>query len=201
MRGLYIGRFQPFHNGHLELVLHIERTFHPRELLIGIGSAQVSHTTRDPFTAGERFEMVRRALDAEHLEDYWPMPIEDVDRHALWVSHVSSLLPSFDQVYSNDPLTSHLFQEAGYEVPKLPFFNRGQYEGTEIRRRMAAGESWDQLVPAAVRTFLQEIKGEERVRLLGRPAELAAHRAATAPAPDERPRELLRPAPNIDEGP
>lgn len=195
MRGLYIGRFQPFHNGHLELVLHLERTFHPRELIIGIGSAQASHSYHDPFTAGERFEMIRRALDAEHLEDYWPVPIADVDRHALWVSHVVSLLPKIDQVYTNDPLSAHLFQVAGYEVPKLPFFNRGQYEGTEVRRRMVAGESWQQLVPPAVRLFLEEIKGEERVRLLGRSAE-AVRRPSHE---DERPRELLRPAPSIEE--
>ncbi|MDE1819395.1 MAG: nicotinamide-nucleotide adenylyltransferase [Euryarchaeota archaeon] len=173
MRGLYIGRFQPFHNGHLELVHHILGTFHPQELLIGIGSAQVSHTPHNPFTAGERFEMVRRALFAEHLEDFWPLPIPDVDRHAIWVAHVVSLVPSFDQVYSNDPLTVHLFREEGYEVPRLPFFNRGQYEGSEIRRRMAAGQSWQELVPAAVRVYLEEIKGEERVRLLSGSPEAA----------------------------
>ena len=173
MRGLYIGRFQPFHNGHLELVQHIERTFHPGELLIGIGSAQVSHTPRDPFTAGERFEMVRKALQAERFEDFWPVPIPDVDRHAIWVAHVASLLPPFGQVYSNDPLTVHLFQSAGYEVPRLPFFNRGQYEGTEIRRRMVSGESWEELVPTAVRVYLEEIKGPERVRLLAGSPEAA----------------------------
>ncbi len=195
MRGLYVGRFQPFHNGHLELIQHIDRTFHPDELLVGIGSAQTSHTLRDPFTAGERFEMITRALAAERFEGYWPIPIPDLDRHAVWVAHVRSLLPRFEQVYSNDPLTVHLFQTAGYEVPRLPFFNRGQYEGTEVRRRMAQGEPWEALVPVAVRVFLEEINGVERVRwLAGSPeaARLARGDHAPAGAP-------LRPAPAIDE--
>lgn len=196
MRGLYIGRFQPFHNGHLELLLHVQQTFRPHELLIGIGSAQASHTPRNPFTAGERFEMVKRSLQAERFEDFWPIPVPDVDRHSIWVSHVVSLVPAFDQVYSNDPLTVHLFQKAGFEVPRLPFFNRGEYEGTEIRRRMAEQEPWEHLVPASVRGFLQEIKGAERVRLLS-----GSHEASRVEDEDHAGRHqqrTLRPAPSID---
>lgn len=195
MRGLYIGRFQPFHNGHLELIQHIDQTYHPEELLIGIGSAQASHTLRDPFTAGERFEMITRSLKAERFEGFWPVPIPDLDRHAVWVRHVESLLPRFHQVYSNDPLTVHLFQAAGYEVPQLPFFNRGQYEGTEIRRRMVEEEPWEALVPDAVRTFLGEIKGAERVRWLAGSPEAAR----LARGEHARGRTQLRPAPSIDE--
>lgn len=166
MNGLLIGRFQPFHNGHLELLLHVRQSFRPAELFVGVGSAQASHTERDPFTAGERIGMILRSLQAERIEHVWPLPLPDLDRHAVWVRHVESLVPEFKQVYTNDPLTRMLFEEAGYEVPKLPFFNRGVYEGTEIRRRMAAGEPWSDRVPVGVATYLQEIKGEERVRLL-----------------------------------
>lgn len=164
--GLFVGRFQPFHNGHLEVIRSVLRTYRPNELIIGIGSAQTSHTLRDPFTAGERFEMIVRALEFERLEHFWVVPIPDVDRHAIWVSHVASLLPPFEEVYSNDPLTRMLFQQAGYKVPELPFFNRGAFEGTEVRRRMAAHEEWRDLVPLSTRTVLDELGAEERIRLL-----------------------------------
>jgi nicotinamide-nucleotide adenylyltransferase len=157
MRGLIVGRFQPFHNGHMELIRHIMKTFEPAELIVGIGSAQESYTLRHPFTAGESFEKVSRFV---------VVPIEDIDRHALWVSHVESLLPDFKQVYTNDPLNKVLFKEAGYEVPDLPKFNRGTYQGTEIRRRMIAGEEWRDLVPLPVFKFLEDIHAEERLRLL-----------------------------------
>ena len=166
MRGLIVGRFQPFHNGHMELVRHIMKTFEPNELIVGIGSAQESYTLRHPFTAGERFEMITRTLLFERISRFVVVPIEDVNRHALWVSHVESLLPPFKQVYTNDPLNRVLFKEAGYEVPELPKYNRNVYQGTEIRRRMIAGEEWRDLVPLPVCKVLEEIHAEERLRLL-----------------------------------
>ncbi len=164
--GLLVGRFQPFHQGHVTLIDHVRRTYRPDALFVVIGSSQASHTGRDPFTAGERFEMLLRVIRAERWTDLWPVPVADLHHHTLWVRHVESLFPSFSRVFTGDPLTRMLFEEAGYEVPKLPFFQRGSYQGTEIRRRMALGLPWQDAVPGAVRRFLEEIKGEERVRLL-----------------------------------
>ena len=50
-RGFYIGRFQPYHNGH-QLVLERIAT-EADEIIIGVGSAQLSHTRDNPFTSGE----------------------------------------------------------------------------------------------------------------------------------------------------
>ncbi|MCK5309571.1 MAG: adenylyltransferase/cytidyltransferase family protein, partial [Thermoplasmata archaeon] len=52
MRGLIIGRFQPFHKGHFEVLKEIAGQVD--KLIIGIGSADESYTFEDPFTAGER---------------------------------------------------------------------------------------------------------------------------------------------------
>ena len=164
--GLMVGRFQPLHQGHVTLLEHVRRTYRPDALFVVIGSSQASHTEHDPFTAGERFEMLLRVIRAERWTDLWPVPVADLNRHTLWVRHVESLFPAFTQVFTGDPLTRMLFEEAGYEVPKLPFFRRASYQGTEIRRRMALGLPWQDAVPGAVVRFLQEIKGEERVRLL-----------------------------------
>jgi nicotinamide-nucleotide adenylyltransferase len=59
-RGLYVGRFQPFHLGHLEAIENVLKE--AEELVIVIGSAQYSHNINNPFTAGERLVMIRRAL-------------------------------------------------------------------------------------------------------------------------------------------
>src|SRR5207245_2773190 len=65
-RALFVGRFQPFHRGHLATVRRILET--NDEIIVGIGSAQYSHTGENPFTAGERYEMIKRALDAEEID-------------------------------------------------------------------------------------------------------------------------------------
>ncbi len=161
-RVLFIGRFQPFHKGHLEMVKRILEDH--EEIIIGIGSAQYSHTGENPFTAGERFEMIKRALDAEGIRDYHIVPIPDTHVHSVWVSHVKSLVPTFDAVVTNSDLVVRLFREHGLKVLSLPLVSRDKYSGTEVRHRMQKGGDWKSLVPPAVATFIEEIDGIERIR-------------------------------------
>ncbi len=161
MRGFYIGRFQPFHDGHRRMVEEIAAEVD--ELVLGIGSAGDSHTTRNPFTAGERVMMVTKAVANLPVTTY-VVPIEDLDRNSVWVSHVQSMSPRFDVAYSNNPLVIRLFEEAGVEVRSSPMFRRDVLEGTELRDRMIRGENWESLVPAAVADVIAEIDGVERLR-------------------------------------
>jgi nicotinamide-nucleotide adenylyltransferase len=163
---LVIGRFQPFHRGHLEVIRKISKECDT--VTIGIGSAQFSHTLENPFTAGERHLMISRAMKDEGLEDYFLVPIVDINRYAVWVAHVVSLVPPFQAIYSNNALTRRLFEEAGYEVRDSPLFNRQLYSGTEIRRRMVAGEDWRPAVPRAVAEVIEEVDGVNRLRELTR---------------------------------
>jgi nicotinamide-nucleotide adenylyltransferase len=160
-RGFYIGRFQPFHLGHHKVISEIAKQVD--ELIIGIGSAQLSHTAENPFTAGERIMMISRSLKDLDLH-YYVIPISDIYRNALWVAHVRSMTPPFSAAYSNNSLVTRLFHEAGYEVKYSPMYNRSEYSGTEIRRRMLAGENWENLVPAAVVDVIMEIKGVDRLK-------------------------------------
>jgi len=162
LNALIIGRFQPFHKGHLEVVRKIAKECD--SVIIGIGSAQFSHTLDNPFTAGERHLMISRSLREEELKNYFLVPIIDVNRYAVWVAHVASLVPPFKVVYSNNALTRRLFEEAGCEVRASPLYNRESYSGREIRRRMMAGEEWEHLVPQAVARVIEEIGGVARLK-------------------------------------
>ena len=161
MRGFYIGRYQPFHDGHRHMVEEIAAEVD--ELVLGIGSAGDSHTTRNPFTAGERVMMVTKAVEELDATTY-VVPIEDLDRNSVWVSHVQSMTPRFDVAYSNNPLVVRLFEEAGVEVRQSPMFRRDVLEGTELRERMIRGRDWENLVPDAVVDVIREVDGVERIR-------------------------------------
>ena len=164
-RGFYIGRFQPFHNGHLSMVEQIADEVD--ELVLGIGSADHSHTVRNPFTAGERIMMITKSL-VEYDPVTYAVPIEDLERNSVWVSHVQSMSPDFDVAYSNNPLVIQLFREAGIEIRQSPMFNREVLEGSEVRERMINDGDWESLVPDAVVDVVDEIDGIERLQMVSK---------------------------------
>jgi nicotinamide-nucleotide adenylyltransferase len=167
-RGLFVGRFQPFHLGHLQAIRDVLKEV--GELVVVIGGAQYSHNLNDPFTAGERLVMVRKALEEVGI-DYvrvWVVPVPDVHLHMMWVSAVEGYAPKFDVVYSNEPLTRRLFMEAGYEVKSIRFHKRKVYSSTEVRERLLNGESWEKLVPKSVAEFVEKIDGVNRLRDLAK---------------------------------
>jgi len=166
VRGLLIGRFQPFHRGHLEVVRKVRADLPSASLLIGVGTADESYTWENPFTAGERLEMIERALGEAKVENVQLIPISDISRHALWVSYLEALLPPFDRVYTNNPLTRLLFERAGYLVESPPLFDRARFEGVRIREQLAEGSGWKEAVPPAVAAYLEEIGAPARLQVL-----------------------------------
>lgn len=162
---LIIGRFQPLHKGHLEVIRKVSSECD--HVVIGIGSAQSSHTLENPFTAGERYLMVSETLRSEGIRNAMVVPVEDLNRYSVWVSHVESICPPFSIVYSNNPSTRRLFTEAGYEVRNAPLYNRKDFSGTEVRRRMAEGEDWRSLVPDPVAEVVDAIDGIGRIMSVG----------------------------------
>ncbi len=159
MRGLYLGRFQPFHEGHRSVIEQLYEEVD--ELIIGIGSAERSHTNTNPFTCGERIEMIH--LANPHPADTFIIPIPDIASNAKWVAHTQAFVPRFNVVYSNNPLVIQLFTEANYTVNRIPPVNRGDYQGTIVRERLRTDDNWGELVPLAVKDFLDEIHASERL--------------------------------------
>ena len=171
--GLYVGRFQPFHLGHLEAIRHLLGQVD--ELVIVVGSAQHSHTVENPFTAGERITMIRRALQEANIspEKYVIVPLPDWDIHKVWVAHLLSQTPAFQVAYTNEPLTGRLLKEAGIKVEHIPFYHRDKFTATEVRRRLLASENWEKLVPKSAAKYLRQIGGDERMREISQSDKLA----------------------------
>ena len=165
-RGILIGRMQPIHNGHMQVIKKILEEVD--EIIIGIGSAQLSHEAKDPFTAGERIVMISQSLAEEGIEPskYYIIPMQDINFNAVWVSHVKMLTPPFSIVYSGNSLVKQLFSEEGFEVRQPPLYDRLHLSGTEVRRRILGDENWQELVPSAAVDVINEINGVERIKNL-----------------------------------
>ena len=161
-----IGRMQPVHNGHMQVINKILEEVD--ELIIGIGSAQLSHEVKDPFTAGERIVMISQALAEMDVDPsrYYIIPMQDINFNAIWVSHVKMLTPPFSIIYTGNPLVKQLFSEEGIEVRQPPLFDRLHLSGTEVRRRILEDDDWQELVPKSTVDVLAEINGIERMKNL-----------------------------------
>jgi len=161
MNGLLIGRFQPFHKGHLEAVnFGLSKV---ENLWIGIGSSNKSNEKRNPFTADERKEMILSSLDSKMLERVKIFFVPDTGDHEKWTYHVDSIVPQYDVVFSNDDFTITLYKKRGKNVIEVPLMNRDVISGTNIREMIVSNKDWSGLVPEGTRKVLLEIDAKSRL--------------------------------------
>jgi nicotinamide-nucleotide adenylyltransferase len=163
-RALILGRFQPPHRGHLHVIGKAAAEFD--EVFVVVGSAQASYTRENPFTAGERIEMLEAALSEAGLDNVRVYPTPDINRHAQWVAYLDSQVPRYETVVTNNPLTRVLFTKAGYDVREGDLWRREECSGTRIRTMLADGEPVADLVPPAVARVLDRLDAGKRIRAL-----------------------------------
>jgi len=161
MNGLYIGRFQPFHLGHLDAIKFALSQV--ENLWIGIGSSNKSNEKKNPFTADERKEMIISSIDNSARKRIQIYYIPDVDDHAKWTYSIDSIVPKYDVVFSNDDFTQTLYQKRGIKVIPVLLKERENLSGTNIREKIAMGKSWEEFVPEGTKKVLQKIDAERRL--------------------------------------
>ena len=160
-----IGRFQPFHKGHLELSKQILQDC--EELIVAIGSAQFNYSYTDPFTAGERATMAHAALVESKFDmsRCYIIPIVNDENNARWLAHLKSMVPSFDIIYSGNDFVSILLKRQA-EVLRPNFSKKKLYNGTYIRNLMTNSNRWKEYVPNSVVKVIEKIDGINRIRTL-----------------------------------
>ncbi|AFS83634.1 nicotinamide-nucleotide adenylyltransferase [Candidatus Nitrosopumilus sediminis] len=164
MNGLLIGRFQPFHLGHLK-ALEFALT-KVDKLWIGLGSSNKPIEKNNPFTAEQRKEMILSSIDDSMKKRISIYFIPDVDNHMRWIEKIDTIVPKFDIIFSNDELTKHLYSKRNIQVLSIPFLNRKSLSGTNIRDLIISDQKWDDLVPAGTRNFLKNFDAKEHLKNL-----------------------------------
>lgn len=165
---LYIGRFQPFHLGHLDA---LDQVFSKEDyVLIGIGSTEDDYTPANPFTAGERYQMIEAAILGQKLggrlitrANFDILPARNIHHYSLWVKHIESLFPPFENVYTGSPIVARLFKEEGRHKV-MPIKKHKKVTATGIRTKMLAGEKWAHLVPPQVSALIKKWDAVRRLK-------------------------------------
>ena len=164
MNGLLIGRFQPFHQGHLD-ALHFALS-KVDKLWVGLGSSNKPLQKNNPFSAEERKKMILSSIDdsiRSKIEIYF---IPDFEDHKKWVEHIDIIVPKFDVVFTNDDMTKHLYSKRDTTVVAIPFTKRDVLSGTNIRDLILGDQPWEEFVPDGTRKFLDKINAKQRLKNL-----------------------------------
>jgi nicotinamide-nucleotide adenylyltransferase len=164
MNGLLIGRFQPFHLGHLQaLQFALSKV---DKLWVGLGSSNKPVDKNNPFTAEQRKEMILSSIDDSMKEKISIYFIPDLDNHMRWIEKIDTIVPKFDIIFSNDDLTKHLYSKRNIQVLSIPFLNRESLSGTNIRDLIISDQKWDDLVPDGTRNFLEKSNVKDLLKIL-----------------------------------
>jgi nicotinamide-nucleotide adenylyltransferase len=159
--GLVIGRFQPFHNGHLSIVQKAVNSC--QWVIIAIGSSQESRTKRNPFTFEERAKMIYEAT--EHMKGIIILPIDDINDPPNWAKHVENEVGDFDVAFITSETDKALFKDAGYKVIDPGMEDRDELQGENIRNLIAKEDTtWRALVPFSVQLVIAEIDGKKIIK-------------------------------------
>jgi nicotinamide-nucleotide adenylyltransferase len=171
MNALFIGRFQPFHLGHLAV---IKKAIKENDrLFIGIGSSEANFLPANPFTCSERFRMLEAALDEAKIprDKYEIVTVRNIDNFALWVQHLALYIPPFDKVYTGSDTVKYLFEAHNrtsknpYEIIDIGYLKKTlEISGTQIRKLMLKKGAWQKLTPKSVASLIEKWDGVSRLK-------------------------------------
>ncbi len=161
MNGLLVGRFQPFHLGHVDAIkFALDKV---ENLWLGIGSSNRSLEKNNPFSADERKKMIQSSIDSGISKKIQIFYIPDLEDHKKWIENIDEIVPKYDMVFSNDEMTHHLYSKRNMKVISIPFTNRDELSGTNIREKIQSGQNWDHLVPEGTKKTLETIGAKDRL--------------------------------------
>jgi nicotinamide-nucleotide adenylyltransferase len=142
-RAAFPGRFQPFHVGHYRTVRRYRREY---DLVVAVGSPRKARTDRNPLTADERERVVRACF-----EDVDLVRVPDEDRgeagYPDWGRRLVDRTGADVVITATETVADIVREYTDARVEAQRMHEPGRYSGTEIRRRIRAGEPWRDLVP------------------------------------------------------
>ncbi len=158
-----VARWQPVHLGHFAILQAMVRK--SEHVIIGIGSSN-TYNYRCPFTLAERQTMLELVLKPH--KNYTIIPIPDLNDGPRWRIMVHQLFGELDYFITANPYVAKLMENDYallHPVELLENKDKIKINGEMVRKAMAKGENWKNMVPEEIRLFIQNNHLDERFRL------------------------------------
>jgi nicotinamide-nucleotide adenylyltransferase len=157
-RALFVGRFQPFHSGHLSVIRALADEGYD-EIIIAIGSAQYHHAPTNPFSFAERKAMIEQVLATEqNLPSITIIAIPDIHDDDQWVNHINTIVQQavgeYEAIYTGNDWVKQLFIKSQINNPTLSIKPVNQVimiDATTIREDIRqGGDTWKQYIHPSI---------------------------------------------------
>jgi nicotinamide-nucleotide adenylyltransferase len=155
MKAAFVGRFQPFHNGHRNVIEEYSDEF--EGFCIVIGSAGKSRTEKNPLKAEEREEIICGCypdIEIHKVEDEG----KNEDGNQVWIEKIQEKTNADAVISRNDLVREIVDKYTDLDLVEQELHDPEIYSGTEIRRRMRSGEEWRYLIPGCAEEEVSKLE-------------------------------------------
>jgi|TARA_B110000914_G_scaffold54717_1_gene47397 nicotinamide-nucleotide adenylyltransferase len=135
---IVLGRFQPFHKGHISLINKAEswrmENSPKSKLILAIGSSNRPETMDNPWSYQEREEMIKSWINNQDgYVDVMIVPIPDIEDPPNWVSHAEKYHGKGGVFFTSDEYSADLYKKSNWKVIISPLTEREKFEGWRVR--------------------------------------------------------------------
>ena len=176
---VFIGRFQPFHIAHREVIdIALAQA---KQVILVLGSAQDERSIKNPFSIAERQQMILSNFDEATRQRIQFVPVIDLYNDEKWVKAVKDGVNDFIvQRHQNENekerktgLIGYLKDDSSYYLALFPEWQlvelenlKNQLSATPLRAKYYQGEIDQDHLSVEVQEFLIEFQNSEWYPLL-----------------------------------
>lgn len=157
-QGLIVGRFQPFHNGHIKLIQYALSKVDVLHVVIGSPNR---NDEKNPYSAQLRETMIEKSLTKEELKRIRISYVEDMNNDSLWLENLASKFADCELIFSSDEKMSQLYktnEKLKEKVVTIPQDQREDLSGTNIRNLLRDGKDISNLIPKGTLEVINQVK-------------------------------------------
>jgi bifunctional NMN adenylyltransferase/nudix hydrolase len=177
-----IGRFQPLHNAHLEIIKRA--TALTDQLVIITGSGKQPRTYKNPFTSAERAVMIKNATRGLDMQVYVEENIDTIYNDQAWAVRVQGIVSKHNVIGGKVGIIGHKKDDSSFYLDMFPQWG---YEDVELIEFLSAVDIRDlyfkwtfnsnfikNVVPETTYDFLMEFRKTEEFAQIIREREFIA---------------------------